>query len=182
MSWVWNPAPCANSNWFGYILNPKNICKTNWAAKNLFWSGRECCNRRSQNPAWFSLISLTPQNGQKSLLRPIWVPEVAFWGFRGLVCIEKWSWNFDSCTPFGGYQNCTSSAQIKILRYFSIQTSPQNPQKATSGPNSSTCVLVSLQWGSSWGNWFQAITFDCYSYSSDPGLKGRVLQIFFILS
>ena len=26
------------------------------------------------------------------------VPEVAFWGFWGLVCIEKWSWNFDSGT------------------------------------------------------------------------------------
>ena len=26
------------------------------------------------------------------------VPEVAFWGFWGLVCIEKWSQNFDSGT------------------------------------------------------------------------------------
>ena len=26
---------------------------------------------------------------------PILVPEVAFWGFWGLVCIEKWSQNFD---------------------------------------------------------------------------------------
>ena len=29
---------------------------------------------------------------------PIWVPEVPFWGFRGLVCIKKWSRNFDSGT------------------------------------------------------------------------------------
>ena len=29
---------------------------------------------------------------------PIPVPEVAFWGFWGLVCIEKWSYNFDSGT------------------------------------------------------------------------------------
>ena len=27
---------------------------------------------------------------------PILVSEVAFWGFWGLVCIEKWSRNFDS--------------------------------------------------------------------------------------
>ena len=27
---------------------------------------------------------------------PIWVPKVSFWGFWGLVCIEKWSQNFDS--------------------------------------------------------------------------------------
>ena len=26
---------------------------------------------------------------------PILVPEVAFWGFWGLVCIEKWSKNAD---------------------------------------------------------------------------------------
>ena len=26
---------------------------------------------------------------------PIWVPKVSFWGFWGLVCIEKWSPNFD---------------------------------------------------------------------------------------
>ena len=26
---------------------------------------------------------------------PILVPEVSFWGFWGLVCIEKWSQNFD---------------------------------------------------------------------------------------
>ena len=31
-------------------------------------------------------------------LGPILVPEVAFWGFWGLVCIEKWSQNFDSGT------------------------------------------------------------------------------------
>ena len=29
---------------------------------------------------------------------PILVPEVAFWGFWGLVCVEKWSQNFDSGT------------------------------------------------------------------------------------
>jgi len=29
------------------------------------------------------------------------VPEVAFWGFWGLVCIEKWSQNFDSDTKNG---------------------------------------------------------------------------------
>ena len=29
---------------------------------------------------------------------PIPVPEVAFWGFGGLVCIEKWSRNFASGT------------------------------------------------------------------------------------
>ena len=29
---------------------------------------------------------------------PIWVPKVSFWGFWGLVCIEKWSQNFDSDT------------------------------------------------------------------------------------
>ena len=27
---------------------------------------------------------------------PIWVPKVTYWGFWGLVCIEKWSQNFDS--------------------------------------------------------------------------------------
>ena len=30
-----------------------------------------------------------------TLQGPIRVPEVAFWGFCGLVCIEKWSRNFD---------------------------------------------------------------------------------------
>ena len=29
---------------------------------------------------------------------PIWVPKVSFWGFWGLVCIKKWSQNFDSDT------------------------------------------------------------------------------------
>ena len=29
---------------------------------------------------------------------PIWVPKVSFWGFWGLVCIKKWSQNFDSGT------------------------------------------------------------------------------------
>ena len=29
---------------------------------------------------------------------PILVPEVAFWGFSGLVCTEKGSQNFDSGT------------------------------------------------------------------------------------
>ena len=33
-----------------------------------------------------------------TFLGPILVPEVAFWGFWGLVCIEKWSQNFDSGT------------------------------------------------------------------------------------
>ena len=28
----------------------------------------------------------------------ILVPKVSFWGFYGLVCIEKWSYNFDSGT------------------------------------------------------------------------------------
>ncbi len=61
------------------------------------------------------------------------VPEVAFWGFWGLVCIEKWSRNFDSgiqsaifdtlkmaktgyFSLFGGIKNGTSGAPIKILR------------------------------------------------------------------
>ena len=57
------------------------------------------------------------------------VPEVAFWGFWGLICIEKWSQNFDSGlqnasfgTPkmgkkhVGGTKNGPSGAQIKILR------------------------------------------------------------------
>ena len=29
---------------------------------------------------------------------PIWVPKVPFWGFWGLVCIEKWSQKFVSGT------------------------------------------------------------------------------------
>ena len=58
------------------------------------------------------------------------VPEVAFWGFWGLVCIEKWS--FDSGTGnaifgtpkiaktprfshFGGTKNGISGARIRIL-------------------------------------------------------------------
>ena len=63
-------------------------------------------------------------------LGPILVPEVAFWGFWGLVCIEKWSQNFDSGTQnaifgtpkmavlghFGGTKNGILDAQIKILR------------------------------------------------------------------
>ena len=66
-------------------------------------------------------------------LGPILVPEVAFWGFWGLVCIEKWSRNFDSGIQsaifdtlkmaktgyfghFGGIKNGTSGAPIKILR------------------------------------------------------------------
>ena len=64
---------------------------------------------------------------------PIWVPNVPFWGFWGLVCIEKWSYNFDSGirsaisgTPkmakwgrfsyFGGTRNGTLDARIKIVR------------------------------------------------------------------
>ena len=64
---------------------------------------------------------------------PILVPEVAFWGFLGLVCIEKGSRNFDSGTRsaifgtpkiakmprfsnFGGTKNGTSGARIKIPR------------------------------------------------------------------
>ena len=68
---------------------------------------------------------------------PIWVPKVGFWGFWGLVCIEKWSQNFDSGTRtaifdtpknakagsfwrFLGTENGISGAQIKILRPLSI--------------------------------------------------------------
>ena len=64
---------------------------------------------------------------------PILVPEVVFWGFWGLVCIEKWSRNFDSGIRsaifdtlkmsktghfghFGGIKNGTLGAPIKILR------------------------------------------------------------------
>ena len=64
---------------------------------------------------------------------PILVPEVAFWGFWGLVCIEKWSRNFDSGTQsaifgtpkiakmhrFSNFMrigNGTSGAPIKIPR------------------------------------------------------------------
>ena len=63
------------------------------------------------------------------------VPEMAFWGFWGLVCIEKWSQNFDSGTRtaifdtpknakagsfwrFLGTENGISGARIKILRPF----------------------------------------------------------------
>ena len=54
-------------------------------------------------------------------LGPILVPEVAFWGFWGLVCIEKWSQNFDS-----GTQNA-------IFGTTKMAVFAQNPQKATSG-------------------------------------------------
>ena len=66
----------------------------------------------------------------------ILVPKVAFWGYWGLVCIEKWSYNFDSgtrsaisgtpkiaeTTPFshfGGTRNGTLVARIKIVRPLS---------------------------------------------------------------
>jgi len=36
---------------------------------------------------------------KKSLFQvPIWVPEKSFLGFGGLVCIEKWFYNFDAGT------------------------------------------------------------------------------------
>ena len=39
------------------------------------------------------------KNGQKSLFRgPKWFPKCLNRGFRGGICIEKWSWNFDSGT------------------------------------------------------------------------------------
>ena len=47
---------------------------------------------------------------------PIWVPEVAFWGFWGLACIEKWSRNFDSGTQSAifGTPKMTKSGQIRF--------------------------------------------------------------------
>ena len=78
---------------------------------------------------------------------PIWVPKMSFWGFWGLVCIEKWSQNFDldtrsaiSCTPkmghfghfghFRGTKNGTSGARIKILRpLLYTKTTPKTPKK-----------------------------------------------------
>ena len=74
------------------------------------------------------------------------VPKVTFWGFWGLVCIEKWSYNFDSGTRsaisgtpkmakwgrfsnFGGTRNGTSDARIKIakLLYFLFSGSKIQP-------------------------------------------------------
>ena len=57
---------------------------------------------------------------------PIWVPKVSFWGFWGLVCIEKWSQNFDSGTRsaiFGTPKNQNSESTF---------INP-NPQKGTLG-------------------------------------------------
>ena len=49
------------------------------------------------------------KNGQKSLFRgPKWFPKCLNGGFRGGICIEKWSQNFDSGTRsaiFGAPQN-----------------------------------------------------------------------------
>ena len=69
----------------------------------------------------------TPKWPKITFRGPILIPEVSFWGFWGLVCIEKWSQNFDSGTRnaifgtavfpiFGGTENGISSARIKILR------------------------------------------------------------------
>ena len=77
---------------------------------------------------------------------PILVPEVAFWGFWGLVCIEKWSQNFDwgtlsaifdtpkmAKTPHFchfHFKNCTLDAQIKILRPLFNTNQPPKPPKS----------------------------------------------------
>ena len=74
---------------------------------------------------------------------PILVPEVAFWGFWELVCIEKWSQNFDWGTRsaifdtpkmakmprfshFEGIKN-GMIPESKFRDQFSIQTSPKKP-------------------------------------------------------
>ena len=53
---------------------------------------------------------------------PILVPEVAFWGFWGLVCIEKWSKNFDSGTRsaiFGTLKMAKTGSILYIFASFS---------------------------------------------------------------
>ena len=84
---------------------------------------------------------------------PIPVPEVAFWGFWGLVCIEKWSRNFDSgtrsaifgtpkmakMTPFwgfGGYQKwhfrCPNQKSETTFQYKLAPKTPKKPREPKS--------------------------------------------------
>ena len=54
---------------------------------------------------------------------PILVPEVAFWGFWGLVCIEKWSRNFDWGTRsaiFGTPQNAQNGSFWVFLAILGV--------------------------------------------------------------
>ena len=78
---------------------------------------------------------------------PIWVPKVAFWGFWGLVCIEKWSQKFVSGTrsaifgtpemakmtlfwPFQGYQKwhvgCPKQTSETTFQYKLAPKTPKN--------------------------------------------------------
>ena len=63
----------------GKKFDPKKI---DFDEGDCIW---EMAPRYQKNAKW---LKITFQG-------PIWVPEVAFWG---LVCIEKWSRNFDSGT------------------------------------------------------------------------------------
>ena len=79
---------------------------------------------------------------------PIWVPKVSLWGFWGLVCIEKWSWNFDLGTrsaifgtpkmakttpfwPFWGYKKwhfeCPNQNSKTTFLY---KLAPKTPKKS----------------------------------------------------
>ena len=55
---------------------------------------------------------------------PIWVPKVSFWGFWGLVCIEKWSQNFDSDTRSA--ISGTPKMTPKKIHSFSLKISIKN--------------------------------------------------------
>ena len=69
---------------------------------------------------------------------PILVPEVAFWGFWGLVCIEKWSRNFDS-----GTQNAIfGTPKMAFLDLENAKTALKNGQNGHNflGPQLLICA------------------------------------------
>ena len=100
-------------------------------------------------------ISKKNANRPKITFRgPILVPKVSFWGFWGLVCIEKWSQNFDSDTrsaisstpkmakmtpfwSFWGYQKwrfgCPNQNSETTFQY---KLAPKTPKKTPQEPKS----------------------------------------------
>ena len=51
---------------------------------------------------------------------PIPVPEVAFWGFWGLVCIEKWSLNFDcKLSAIFGTHKMARVTPLRVVHFLS---------------------------------------------------------------
>ena len=59
------------------------------------------------------------------------VPEVAFWGFWGLICIENWSQNFDSGLQNASFGTKSRNFQNMISRQVETNLYPKPKKWAT---------------------------------------------------